>query len=127
MQEVFEKIIKLIDFEKSLYTRTNKREGLEPYAQEAIGKSYDNANEIVKAVSAEYNNGWASCSERLPEKPKPNPLFENKPLELYLVMERNAEYAFRAFWNGKSFTDGWRELDVIAWQPLPQPYEPKEG
>lgn len=71
---------------------------------------------------------WIPCSERLPEEPNENPLFENKHLELYLVTtgygstEQDKVYPFRAFWNGVNFTDGWNFLDVIAWQPLPEPY-----
>ncbi len=49
--------------------------------------------------------------------------FEEKRLELYLVTERRAAYPFRAFWNGKNFTDGWHKLDVTAWMPLPEPYK----
>ena len=75
---------------------------------------------------------WIPCSERLPEEPNENPLFENKHLELYLVTtgyestEQDKVYPFRAFWNGVNFTDGWNFLDVIAWQPLPEPYRQKE-
>ena len=70
---------------------------------------------------------WIPVSERMPVEPEENPIFENKKLELYLVSVRNTDYAFRAFWNGKSFTDGWSKLDVIAWMPLPEPYKQEEG
>lgn len=70
---------------------------------------------------------WIPVSERLPDEPEENPIFENKKLELYLVSVRNTDYAFRAFWNGKLFTDGWSKLDVIAWMPLPEPYKQEEG
>src|SRR5574344_1369569 len=66
---------------------------------------------------------WIPCSERLPEEPKENPVFDNKPLELYLVSEKDADYPFRAFWNGKTFTDGFGKLNVIAWQPLPSAWK----
>lgn len=61
---------------------------------------------------------WIPCSERLPEKPKPNDEFEGKPLDIYLVCKKG-NIPFRAFWNGKNFTDGWTSLDVGAWMPLP--------
>lgn len=67
--------------------------------------------------------GWIPCSERMPGKPEENPVFENKPLELYLVTVNNTKYPFRAFWNGKFFTDGWNKVDAIAWMPLPEPYD----
>lgn len=68
--------------------------------------------------------GWIPVEERLPKTPEVNPLFDSKPLELYLVAIKNSDYAFRAFWNGVTFTDGWSKLYVIAWMPLPEPYEP---
>lgn len=67
------------------------------------------------------NNGWIPVEERLPEAPEENPIFDNKPLELYLV-DIGVKYPIRAFWNGREFTDGWSILKVIAWQPLPEQY-----
>ena len=71
---------------------------------------------------------WIPVSERLPEEPKENPIFEEKKLELYLVTVKGADYPFRAFWNGKFFTDGWSKANVTAWMPLPECYkEEKEN
>lgn len=72
------------------------------------------------------SNGWIPVETELPPMPKENPLFEYKPLELYLVTVKSEDYPFRAFWNGKFFTDGWGKVDVIAWQPLPAPYQKGE-
>ena len=66
---------------------------------------------------------WIPVSERLPEQPKENPVFDGKELELYLVTVDGDAYPFRAFWNGKTFTDGWRAVAVVAWMPLPEPYQ----
>lgn len=66
---------------------------------------------------------WIPVSERLPEEPKENEIFDNKPLELYLVSIKGDPYPFRAFWNGKFFTNGWQKCDVTAWMPLPEPYQ----
>lgn len=67
-------------------------------------------------------DAWIPVDERLPEEPKENPVFEDKPLELYLV-DMGGSYPLRAFWNGKRFTDGWSTLKVIAWHPLPETYQ----
>lgn len=72
-------------------------------------------------IRKHMNDGWISVETRLPEDPKENPVFDNKPLELYLV-DIGGGYPLRAFWNGKQFTDGWSILKVIAWRPLPEPY-----
>ena len=77
----------------------------------------------------ERESDWIPCSERIPEEPKENPVFDGKCLEVYLVTtkygssDQDKVYPFRAFWNGIDFTDGWRILDVIAWMPLPEPYK----
>jgi len=36
------------------------------------------------------------------------------------------KYPFRAFWNGKFFTDGLNKVDAVAWMPLPSPYHPEK-
>ena len=109
-----------------------------------------NALSIVSEVEAEYinkstgyinklgdcstgkdinvlGNGWIPCSERLPEEPEENPEFEGKPVELYLVSFKGIKYPWRAFWNGKDFTDGWDIVNPEAWMPLPEPYKPEKG
>lgn len=87
--------------------------------------------EEVESVDAKYTNvpgKWIPCSERIPEEPKENPVFDGKCLEVYLVTtkygssDQDKVYPCRAFWNGINFTDGWHILDVIAWMPLPKPY-----
>ena len=79
---------------------------------------------VEDIVSNHMNDGWIPVEERLPEEPKENPVFDDKPLELYLV-DMGGSYPLRAFWNGKEFTDGWSVLKVTAWMPLPEPYRPE--
>lgn len=86
----------------------------------------DIAKEVVKEVAKEYGNGWIPVETELPPMPKENPLFENKPLELYLVTVEGQIYPFRAFWNGKFFTDGWGKVKATAWMELPAPYQKGE-
>ena len=74
-------------------------------------------------IRKHMNDGWIPVDDRLPEEPKENPEFEGKKIELYLVTVKGTKYPFRAFWNGKQFTDGWSVLDVIAWHPLPETYQ----
>lgn len=87
-------------------------------------KHYVRLAENTEQSDRYYGGGWIACEDRLPEQPEENPVFDGKPLELYLVSVKGADYVFRAFWNGKFFTDGWNKVDVVAWMPLPEPYRP---
>lgn len=95
--------------------------------QEFVDICFEESKNIVNQLAEEYKDGWIPCSEQLPPKPENNMLFENKPLEVYLATVRGSDYAWRVFWNGEYFTDGWNKVDVIAWQELPKVYKSKEG
>lgn len=117
MQEVFKNIINKLEKEEvQAYAKTDGG---------ATYKAFRNAIEIVEQATEEYNNGWIPCSVELPPQPKSNPKLNGRYVELYMVVESESDYPFRAFWNGKSFTDGMFPLDVVAWQPLPPKYQPK--
>ena len=76
----------------------------------------------MKEAKDKSNNGWISCSERIPEKNG-----------LYLVTQKH--YSFPGYKLMGIETDvvrfshgGWnrsRFYEVIAWQPLPKPYTSK--
>lgn len=105
MKEFVEKLIERLEKTYAFKCVTN-----------AEGK---NVFDIIKDLASEHNNGWIPCEVELPPQPEENTFFEGKPLELYMVSEKGVPYPFRAFWNGKCFTDGFGKLDVVAWQPLP--------
>lgn len=86
---------------------------------------YENTGMSPKEIEG-LRHKWIPVKEQLPEKPKENPIYDNKPLELYLVSVKSTDCVIRAFWNGASFTDGWEKLDVLAWMPLPEPYKETE-
>ncbi len=83
----------------------------------------DFEEKAIQRVVRNNTDEWIPCERELPPQPQPNIVFENKPLELYLVTIKNTEYPFRAIWNGKIFTDGFSKVDAIAWQPLPKVYQ----
>ena len=88
-----------------------------------LSQAADTIEALSAKLAAVNGSGWIACEDRLPPQPKENPIFEGKPLELYLIFVKGADYAFRAFWNGKFFADGFSKLqNVEAWQPLPEPY-----
>ena len=118
MQEL-EKILEEIDQEVKEYMEID-------FGDEYNAGIKDMAKMAKKIIRKHMNDGWIPVEERLPEEPKENPVFDDKPLELYLV-DMGGSYPLRAFWNGKEFTDGWRDLKVTAWMPLPEPYRPERS
>ena len=144
MQEVFEKIIEKL--EENSVLRPNSKEF---YNNPQNGEYVDNvvlfrdAIEIVKQEAAGHNNGWIPCSERFPEeresmfaklkgteKWKDN-MFEKISDEVNVTIEKEdgkrlTMYAHTV--DGKWKNDMLRVFEtwrVIAWQPLPAPYQPK--
>lgn len=81
---------------------------------------------IAEDINVPSSDGWISVEERLPGEPEENPEFEYKKLELYLVSIPGGKYPFRAFWNGKNFTDGLVKCNVAAWRHLPESYRPEK-
>ena len=118
MQEL-EKILEEIDQEVKEYMEID-------FGDEYNAGAKYMAKMARKIIRKHMNDGWIPVEERLPEEPKENPVFDDKPLELYLV-DMGGSYPLRAFWNGKEFTDGWSVLKVTAWMPLPEPYRPERS
>ena len=124
MQEVFEKIIEELEEKRRRYFLTIANTGDEKLdcAYEYVGDALDKAIEIVKQEAEKYDNGWIPCSERLPEDG-----------ETYLVTNASSFgqcHTYKGWYDGKHKI--WhmeenfeRKMNVVAWQPLPQPYQPK--
>lgn len=75
-------------------------------------------NDIMRFPSAQPEQQWIPCSERLPEKSKGNEDTE------YLVTIDNGEFKyvtseFWIYWYGNW---KWNCDGVIAWMPLPKAY-----
>lgn len=117
MNKAFEKILERLEEEKN-----KDRSGVYSEIQcDAIKFTYGSAKEIVQEVAEEYNNGWIPCSERLPEPARP-----------VLVTLRNWMNEKLFVRQGIFHVDHWRtdegiieNSSVVAWKPLPQPYQTK--
>lgn len=140
MQEVFEKIIEKLNSKKAYFQRFYECEGKSEYDAD-LNKStqlaFDDAIEIVKQEAEEYNNGWIPCSERLPEE-YGDYLVAWRPLSMsdedimkkvgrevphfYEIVEYDPDD--EALWIG-SIEQAKGEYEIIAWKPLPEPYQPK--
>ena len=112
MNKEFEKIIEKLEEEKS---------GLTEWAEdEAFKLAIDKAIEIVKQEAEKYDNGWIPCSVDLPK--------EKDGIVLISCEDGNVMTGQRS-----EFSDTWYKgsmfavggSNVNAWQPLPQPYQPK--
>ena len=122
MQAAFEKIIEKLEVagKTELIANGGRCNG----KTLALGytKGISDAIEIVKQEAEQYNNGWIPCSERLPEN-------------ISTVILQVKEIEKPTFgWYGNII--GWKltvedflklkDFTVVAWQPLPQPFQKGE-
>ena len=118
MQTIFEKIIEKLEEEKMSYFLTIANTGDEKldYAYEQVGDALDKAIEIVKQEAEKYNNGWIPCSERLPKYGEVVMCScTNSGITISCITHKGVKPS-------KSVRFG--QHSVIAWQPLPLPYQP---
>ena len=85
-------------------------------------REFDEAKQIV-IEALEQAPEWILCSERLPEEGLTVLILaENGHIEFGQRDENKWE------WLAESIADYWTEAEeVIAWQPLPEPYEESDG
>ena len=139
MHEVFEKIIEKLNSKKAYFQRFYECEGKSEHDAD-LNKStqlaFDDAIEIVKQTAEKLgtdtnvgSNGWIPCSERLPEN--------NNVVLCWVVSKTIASgetfiigSCDRGFWFLQTYEIGHhhfpvKDYEVVAWQPLPHPYQPK--
>ena len=128
MNEVFEKIIEKqkehfqdlnvievlshVDFDSTI--QNSLENFLKAITNEAI--------EIVKQEAERYNNGWIPCSEKLPDVRQ----------DVLVTVKYTGFMGMHGYWiktgHMEAENDWWGDCaggEVIAWQTLPQPYQPK--
>lgn len=87
--------------------------------------------ECREAMKKNYNAGWILCSDRLPEcrvgEETDVILFQMKETGTIEVgyFGRGGKYRDSYFRHYRNSTDGVDSSDVIAWQPLAEPYKPQ--
>lgn len=88
---------------------------------------FDKAIKIVQQVVEEYNNGWILCSERIPETGGQEVLATLESgyglIRVTAILTGNRIGTFLRC-NHREFD--MKNWNIIAWQPLPEPYHPKE-
>jgi hypothetical protein len=76
--------------------------------------------EMVLTLAEMANNQWIPCSERMPE--------EGKDVLITILWKDGVETVEKSKlvdvtrWVGLG-----RDINVVAWIPLPEPYQPKDG
>ena len=112
MQTVFEKIIEKLEEQKvkGIYDSSS-----------IIGEKnvWAEAIEIVKQEAEKYNNGWISCSERLPEESGEYLAWVEYDGDRFIAIEEIDCDGIIKEWNCST------DYKIIAWKPLPQPFQPK--
>ena len=79
---------------------------------------FDKAIEIVKQEAEKYNNGWIPCSERMPDSSCDVIITTHS-----LVNGVGSYFGEDSGWI-QWYSGGGIAVDVVAWQPLPDPYQP---
>lgn len=143
MQDVFEKIIEKLNSKKAYFQSFYECEGKTEHdadLNKATQLALDDAIEIVKQEAEQYNNGWIPCSERLPEErdwylavfEEVDTGFIGLPYIADYLMGSHTKFTTEDGWiirNCSDTEDGsaeyYKNLRCVAWQPLPEPYQPK--
>ena len=130
MKEVFEKIVEIL--ENKAHEAEKDMQLSDSYADaQAFGgkqEGYENAIEIVNRAAAEHNKGWIPCSERFP---KVEDLHEKSvdDCTCYLIQRRcgimDVAHYIKVYGEPHFEANSIKMKDVVAWQPLPEPYQPK--
>lgn len=119
MKKIFEKIIKKLQSEVERWEDSGKQ--YNDRCEIAVARGLRNAIEIVKQTATEYNNGWIPCSERLPEKY--NRVLAYTDAGGYYIAHVNGCGKFVC--TAECVSTVIENSDVIAWKPLPAPYQSK--
>ena len=128
MNEAFEKILEMLEELRETYDEmafiemnTNGHTLDFEYAKGKKDVMLD-VKKIVQEVAEEYNNGWIACSDRLPN--------DFMSME-YLTTVKGRFYSEINYYcvaNHKWFSseETTKEVDVIAWQPLPEYFKDRD-
>ena len=113
-RKVLTSVERLVDFVINIRDccSTNYCEGC-PFREKGCSKEKI-VEYLNKELAEEYNGGWIPCSERLPS-------FDGHFICTAKEVEESLELIYSSFDN--SWMDEFdSEYDVVAWQPLPEPY-----
>ena len=120
MNKAFEKILDMLEATRYIAQDDSAAELIRT---RIWNKALHKAKQIVQEVVEEYNNGWIPCSERLPE---------DDYICIVTVEYPNNETVVDYGWfDRKSVcwfvgTQEFRTSNILAWQPLPEPFKDRD-
>ena len=134
--EAFEKILeKLEELQNNLLSQTEGDANL----QVGVINGVMYSKKIVHEVAEEYNGGWISCSERLPEESGYYLVTYHDWSDGNFLPKYHDTYVRRLHYQISEHFVGWNypkniddraendcHKEVIAWQPLPEPFKERE-
>ena len=102
-------------------------QSISPFCCNVLQRKISKKELKEKLVRAERMK-WIPCSERMPENDMEEVLvwFEYFRYGEYnrLFQMVGTSHTFRGEWSGFiNGSSGWRDLRIIAWMPLPEPYK----
>ena len=144
MQEVFSKIIEKLE----TYSDADEAEQYGTIPVIELDKAIEIVKQGAEKLGTDTNvrsNDWIPCSEHPPKECVPvNVTWINRNPESYYAKIKDVPFSATAvyynskwYWYSSTCVDYLSEygendfdlvdkdIDVIAWQPLPQPYQPK--
>ena len=141
MMNVFEKIISQVEAELESSEKF-MREYDDGIAQKAYYSGMAHILYIIQKEVKEHNNGWIPCSERLPEEHDSmfaklkgtdkwsDAMFEkiSDDVNATVEFEDGTRKTMTLHTNDGKWNTNNRivKFNVIAWQPLPQPYKERD-
>ena len=87
---------------------------IEQLKEEGCIVDNDAGNRAEEIILQRMNDGWIPVEERMPVKHES------------VLMCDAAGYREVGWWTGKRWRTGFSR-DIVAWQPLPEPYRPEKG
>lgn len=119
---VFEKIVDRLEEAMPITWKHDYLGGKKDAFVEAISIVKELAEEYGKDNNVPTNDGWIPVEEGLP-KEKADVLVWHSDLDMHCVAWYNSA---TQKWHSNDFELSFEDSkDVIAWQPLPAPYQPK--
>lgn len=145
MNKAFEKILDMLEEERELSYADFSRyvEEVSPCLDDEYDdffhRGLERASRLVKEVAKEYNGGWIACSERLPEESGYYLVTYHDWSDGNFLPKYDDTYVRRLHYQISEHFVGWNypknvddraendcHKEVIAWQPLPEPYKERD-